>query len=62
MLFGLRIIYSEVAYEQKKRQNLAYIMILTTERLILRDFVESDWEAVLAYEQNPLYLRYYEWT
>ena len=37
-------------------------MILTTERLILRDFVESDWEAVLAYEQNPLYLRYYEWT
>jgi ribosomal-protein-alanine N-acetyltransferase len=37
-------------------------MILTTERLLLRDFVESDWEAVLAYEQNPLYLRYYEWT
>jgi RimJ/RimL family protein N-acetyltransferase len=37
-------------------------MILTTERLILRDFVESDWEAVLAYQQDPLYLRYYEWT
>src|SRR5215216_1771629 len=37
-------------------------MNLTTERLILRDFVESDWEAVLAYEQKPLYLRYYEWT
>lgn len=37
-------------------------MILTTERLLLRDFVESDWEAILAYQQNPLYLRYYEWT
>jgi [ribosomal protein S5]-alanine N-acetyltransferase len=36
-------------------------MILTTERLILRDFVESDWEAVLAYQQDPLYLRYNEW-
>jgi RimJ/RimL family protein N-acetyltransferase len=37
-------------------------MILTTERLLLRDFVESDWEAVLAYQQDPLYLRYNEWT
>ena len=37
-------------------------MILTTERLILQDFVESDWKAVLAYQQKPLYLRYYEWT
>jgi [ribosomal protein S5]-alanine N-acetyltransferase len=37
-------------------------MTLTTERLILRDFLESDWEAVLAYQQNPLYLRYSEWT
>lgn len=37
-------------------------MILTTERLRLRDFVESDWEAVLAYQQDPLYLRYNEWT
>jgi len=37
-------------------------MILKTERLILRDFVQSDWEAVLAYQQNPLYLRYNEWT
>lgn len=37
-------------------------MILTTERLILRDFVEDDWPAVLAYQSNPLYLRYYEWT
>jgi len=35
-------------------------MILTTERLVLRDFMESDWEAVLAYQQDPLYFRYYE--
>jgi len=38
------------------------MVILQTERLILRDFVETDWEAVLAYQQNPLYLRYNEWT
>jgi RimJ/RimL family protein N-acetyltransferase len=37
-------------------------MILTTERLLLRDFVETDWRAVLAYQQDPLYLRYNEWT
>ena len=37
-------------------------MIITTERLILRDFVDEDWSAVLAYQRNPLYLRYYEWT
>lgn len=37
-------------------------MQLNTERLVLRDFVDSDWEAVLAYQQDPLYLRYYEWT
>ena len=33
-----------------------------TERLILRDFVEGDWPAVLAYQRDPRYLRYYEWT
>ena len=37
-------------------------MILTTERLLLRDFVETDWRAVLAYQQDPLYLRYDKWT
>ena len=37
-------------------------MILTTERLLLRDVVESDWEAVLAYQRDALYLRYNEWT
>ena len=37
-------------------------MQLTTERLILREFEEPDWLAVLAYQTDPLYLRYYEWT
>ena len=37
-------------------------MILTTERLLLREFVESDWQAVLAYQMDPLYLRYSPWT
>lgn len=37
-------------------------MILATERLILREFVEGDWEAVLAYQQNPQYLQFCEWT
>jgi [ribosomal protein S5]-alanine N-acetyltransferase len=37
-------------------------MEMTTERLKMREFVESDWQAVLAYQNNPLYLRYYEWT
>jgi RimJ/RimL family protein N-acetyltransferase len=37
-------------------------MILTTERLLLREFREDDWPTILAYQNNPLYLRYYEWT
>jgi [ribosomal protein S5]-alanine N-acetyltransferase len=37
-------------------------MQLTTQRLILREFVEEDWEAVLMYQSDPLYLRYYAWT
>jgi RimJ/RimL family protein N-acetyltransferase len=37
-------------------------MFLTTERLILRDFVPDDWPAVLAYQQDPRYLRHYNWT
>lgn len=36
-------------------------MELITERLILRDFVEDDWPAVLAYQSDPRYLRLYEW-
>lgn len=37
-------------------------MILETERLILRDFVAEDWQAVLTYQSNPHYLRYYAWA
>jgi ribosomal-protein-alanine N-acetyltransferase len=37
-------------------------MKLETERLILRDFVEDDWQRVLEYQTNLLYLRYYQWT
>ncbi len=37
-------------------------MFLSTDRLLLRDFVEDDWRAVLAYQSDPRYLRYYAWT
>jgi RimJ/RimL family protein N-acetyltransferase len=37
-------------------------MHLTTDRLTLREFTENDWPAVLAYQQDPRYLRTYEWT
>jgi len=37
-------------------------MELVTERLILREFQADDWPAVLAYQIDPRYLRYYAWT
>ena len=37
-------------------------MELHTDRLILREFVSADWPAVLAYQRDPRYLRYYEWA
>jgi len=38
-------------------------MKIETERLILRDFVLEDWERVLEYQSDPLYLRYnHHWT
>lgn len=37
-------------------------MQLTTARLTLRDFTAEDWPAVLTYQRDPRYLRYYEWT
>ena len=37
-------------------------MELITERLILREFKKEDWPDVLAYQSDPRYLRYYEWT
>jgi ribosomal-protein-alanine N-acetyltransferase len=36
-------------------------MILTTQRLILREFVAEDWRLVLSYQSEPRYLEYYEW-
>ena len=35
---------------------------LTTERLVLREFVEADRIAVLSYQRDARYLRYYPWT
>jgi RimJ/RimL family protein N-acetyltransferase len=37
-------------------------MILTTDRLRLREYISDDWHAVLAYQSDPRYLRYYPWT
>jgi ribosomal-protein-alanine N-acetyltransferase len=37
-------------------------MILTTERLLLREFTENDWHTVFAYQSDPRYLRYSPWT
>ena len=37
-------------------------MKLETERLILRDFIKEDWQRVLEYQSDPMYLRYYDWT
>ena len=37
-------------------------MQITTERLRLREFAHDDWRAVLDYQRDPLYLRYYPWT
>ncbi len=37
-------------------------MVLETERLHLRNFVEADWTAILAYQNTPLSLRYHEWV
>ena len=37
-------------------------MLIETPRLCLREFVEEDWAAVLAYQSDPCYLRLYAWT
>ena len=37
-------------------------MIITTKRLVLREFAEDDWSAVLTYQSDPRYLRYYDWS
>ena len=35
---------------------------LVTDRLLLREFVEKDWRAVLAYQSDARYLKYYPRT
>jgi len=35
---------------------------ITTERLLLREFLLDDWRAVLAYQQDACYLEYYPWS
>ncbi len=37
-------------------------MRIETARLVLREFVEDDWQAVRAYQSDPRYLRYTDWT
>lgn len=36
-------------------------MMLTTERLLLREFTMDDWRPVFTYQNDPLYLRYNPW-
>jgi RimJ/RimL family protein N-acetyltransferase len=35
--------------------------MLSTPRLVLRDFTPEDWPAIWAYQNKPAYLEYYEW-
>ena len=37
-------------------------MRITTDRLLLRDFLATDWAETLAYQRDPRYLRLYPWT
>jgi ribosomal-protein-alanine N-acetyltransferase len=37
-------------------------VMLTTRQLLLREFEESDWKAILQYQSAPEYLRYYHGT
>jgi RimJ/RimL family protein N-acetyltransferase len=37
-------------------------VILETPRLWLREYETADWTAVLEYQSDPRYLRYYPWT
>ena len=37
-------------------------MLLTPERMLLRDFLTHDWHAVFAYQSDPRSVRYAPWT
>ncbi|WP_228013493.1 GNAT family N-acetyltransferase [Nostoc edaphicum] len=36
--------------------------MLETHRLLMRDFIEADWQAVFTYQSDPWYLHYSYWT
>lgn len=38
---------------------MRHIMIIETERLVLREFVAEDWQSVLAYQRDRRYLQFY---
>ena len=37
-------------------------MDIRTKRLLLRELTPDDWPVIFAYQNEPLYLRYYPWT
>ena len=37
-------------------------MVISTPRLLIREFVLEDWRDVLAYQRDPRYLRFYPWS
>ena len=44
-----------------RRGSTLVAMEIRTERIVLREFVAADWEAVLHYQRDPRYLRLYPW-
>jgi ribosomal-protein-alanine N-acetyltransferase len=38
------------------------MMRVRTARLVLREYTDEDWPAVLAYQSDPRYLRFYPWS
>ena len=36
-------------------------MIITTDRLFIREYIEEDWRDVLAYQSDDRYLQFYTW-
>ena len=38
------------------------VICLRTARLVLREYMDEDWPAVLAYQSDARYLRYYPWS
>jgi RimJ/RimL family protein N-acetyltransferase len=38
------------------------MVLIRTERLVIREYTDADWPTVLAYQSHPRYLRYYPWS